>query len=130
MTAMGSQGGAGTWQHFTFFTESVWGFPWTTGTVMATAPTNPNWGGSYTPARITAMGSDLRTPQGNGKLQLVTPFLVRKRVTENGYLLVTGAGVAIVSLHFIPEPAAIAQLAAGLSGLAVLYGFSRRKLVI
>jgi hypothetical protein len=108
----------------TFFTQTVWGFPWTTGTVMATAPPGPYLG---TTARISAMGSDQRTPQGSGKLQLVTPLVIRQRETTSGSLFVTGAGVAIVSLNFVPEPSAIAQLAAGLSALTVLYGLSHRK---
>jgi len=108
----------------TFFTETVWGFPWTTGTVMATAPIGTVFGGST--ATITAMGSDMRTSQGVGNLQLVTPFVIRQRDSTSGALLGTGAGVAILSLHFVPEPAAIAQLAAGLSALAFLYRLSRR----
>jgi len=108
----------------TFFTQTVWGFPWTTGTVTATAPP-----GTYaaTTARISAMGSDLRTPRGSGKLQLVTPFVIRQRETTTGSLFTTGAGIAIVSLHFVPEPSAIAQLAAGLSILTALYCVSSRK---
>jgi len=108
----------------TFFTETVWGFPWTTGTVVATAPPGPYLGST---ARISAMGSDLRTPQGSGKLQLVTPFVIRQRETTTGSLFSTGAGIAIVSLHFVPEPSAIAQLAAGLSILTALYRVSNRK---
>jgi hypothetical protein len=110
----------------TFFSQTVWGFPWTTGTVMATAPP-----GEIQPsteaARITAMGSDMRTPQGDGKLQLVTPFLVRQRDRQSGSMLYNGAGVAIVSLDFVPEPSAIAQLVAGLSALAALYRVSMRE---
>ena len=70
---------------------------------------------------ISAMGSDTRTSQGDGKLQLVTPFVIRQRDSKSGDLFATGAGVAILSLHFVPEPSAIAQLAAGLAALAVLY---------
>jgi len=110
----------------TFFTETVWGFPWTTGTVMATAPPAP-YPYSGTTAMISAMGSDTRTSQGDGKLQLVTPFVIRQRDSKSGDLFATGAGVAILSLHFVPEPSAIAQLAAGLSALAVLYCLSRRN---
>jgi hypothetical protein len=125
LTGTGHQGGTGS--PGTFFTESVWGFPWTTGTVMATVPSTLSSGGSSTVVRRTAMGSDLRTPQGIGNLQLVTPFVVRKRANISGALLGTRAGIAILSLQFVPEPSAIAQLAAGLSALAALYGFSLRK---
>jgi len=110
----------------TFFTETVWGFPWTTGTVMAVAQPRPGAGTLTPPAVITAMGSDTRTSKGDGKLQLVTPFVIRQRNSNTGDLLQTAAGVAILSLHFVPEPAAIAQLAAGLAALAVLYRVSRR----
>jgi len=114
----------------TFFTQTVWGFPWTTGTVMATAPPAPTYyGGTLylgTTAMISAMGSDTRTSQGDGKLQLVTPFVIRQRDSTTGDLLLTAAGVAILSLHFVPEPSAIAQLAAGLAALTVLYRLSRR----
>jgi hypothetical protein len=125
LTATGYQGG--TAFPPTFFTESVWGFPWTTGTVMATAPFTPPSGGSSTDGMLTAMGSDLRTPQGIGNLQLVTPFVVRQREEGSGALLRARAGVAILSLQFVPEPSAIAQLAAGLSALAAIYAFSLRK---
>ena len=124
-TATGYQGGTATPP--TFFTESVWGFPWTTGTVIAKAPPNPYVGGSATAVSLTAMGTDQRTPQGRGRLQLVTPIVVRKRDGSSGGLLQANAGVAVVSLQFAPEPSAIAQLAVGLLGLSALYGFSRKK---
>jgi len=94
---------------------------------MATAP-----GSAYHPPpletlRITAMGSDLRNSLGTGRVRLVTPFVVRKRDTSNGRLLHGRAGIAILSLHFAPEPSALAQLASGLLALAVLYGYSHRK---
>jgi hypothetical protein len=124
-TATGYMGG--TFTPPTFFVESVWGFPWTTGTVVAKAPRNPSAGGPSATVSLTAMGSDLRTPQGDGKMQLVTPFVVRMHEPGNGARLGGNAGVAVVSLQFGPEPSVIAQLAAGLLGLSALYRFSRRK---
>jgi len=132
-TATGIQGGTGTPP--TFFTQSVWGFPWTTGTVIAKAPPNPYLGGSSSTVgltlpstvSLTAMGSDQRTPHGLGKLQLVTPFVVRKRNRNTGALMWANAGVAIASLQFAPEPSVMLQLAAGLAGLGILYRGSHRK---
>jgi hypothetical protein len=136
-TATGYQGG-GTASSPTFFTSSVWGFPWTTGTVTAMAPPYRYPGGigpsvnlltGHTPTtvRLTEKGADMRTPKGNGDLQLVSPFVVRKREQTTGALLVARAGVAIVTLRFVPEPLAIAQFAAGVSGLSLIYFFSHRK---
>jgi len=125
-TATGYEGG--TASPPTLFTETVWGFPWTTGTVMATAPASPYYGPpSALSTHITAMGSDLRNSLGTGKVRLVTPFVVRKRAQSDGALLDARAGIAILSLHFAPEPSALAQLASGLLALAVLYGYSHRK---
>jgi len=125
-TATGYEGG--TASPPTFFTETVWGFPWTTGTVMATAPASPYYGPpSAVTTHITAMGSDLRNSLGTGKVRLVTPFVVRKRAQGDGALLDARAGIAILSLHFAPEPSAIAQLASGLLVLAALRGYSHRK---
>jgi hypothetical protein len=121
---MGNQGGTG---GFTYFTESVWGFPWTTGTVTAMAPANPFCGIGAKSVNLTAKGSDERTPQGQGKLQLVTPLVVRKREKGTGALLEATAGISIVSLRFAPEPSAMLQLAAGLGGLGILYRCQRRR---
>jgi len=125
LTATGYHGG--TAFPPTFFTETVWGFPWTTGTVRATAPPNPPSGGGSTPVTLTAMGSDLRTPMGMGKMQLVTPFVVRKREQRTGELLRANAGIAVVSLEFGPEPSALLQLAVGLGGLGIINRCSRRR---
>jgi hypothetical protein len=112
----------------TLVTATVWGFPWDTGTVAGVA----NVAGTSSPTTTSAMGSDLRTPSGLGTLQLVTPFLIRIKSRppdcggcENRWFY---AGSARMELHFVPEPAAAALLAAGLGALALLYyGSSRRK---
>ena len=135
-TATGYQGGTASLP--TFFTSSVWGFPWTTGTVTAMAPPYHYHGGvgasvrlftghTLTTVRLTEKGADMRTPNGEGDLQLVSPFVIRKREQTTGALLSARAGVAIVSLRFVPEPLAIAQFAAGVSGLSLIYFFSHRK---
>ena len=80
-----------------------------------------------TTVRLTEKGADMRTPKGNGDLQLVSPFVVRKREQTTGALLGARAGVAIVTLRFVPEPLAIAQFAAGVIGLSLTYFFSHRE---
>jgi hypothetical protein len=73
------------------------------------------------------MGTDQRTPRGRGRLQLVTPIVVRKRDGNTGGLLQANAGIAVASLQFAPEPSAMLQLAAGLGGLGVIYYCSQRR---
>ena len=84
-------------------------------------------GHTPTTIKLTEKGTDMRTPKGNGDLQLVSPFVVRKREQTTGALLGARAGVAIVTLRFVPEPLAIAQFAAGVIGLSLTYFFSHRK---
>lgn len=110
----------------TLVTATVWGFPWDTGTVGAVAAV----AGTLSPTTTAAEGSDLRSPSGLGTLQLVTPFLVRVKSRppdcggcENQWFY---AGTARAELRFVPEPAAITLLAAGLGSLAVLSHWSRR----
>ena len=75
------------------------------------------------------MGSDQRTSQGAGKVQLVSPFVVRRRIDWDGAdnQVSYRAGTAVMTLNFVPEPSRLIQLAAGLLGLAALHGFSHRK---
>jgi hypothetical protein len=56
----------------TFFDQTLWGFPWTTGTVSAQAPLVR--GGTTS---LVFKGTDQRTPAGAGNMQLVTPFVIR-----------------------------------------------------
>jgi hypothetical protein len=62
-------------------------------------------------------------------LQLVTPFVLRHReeTSFGDESFRHQAGVAVMSLHFVPEPAAGLQLLAGLAGLAALHRFSPRR---
>jgi hypothetical protein len=109
--------------------RTIWGFPWTTGRVRALAP-EPSGFGDYSGAFTyrSATGSDQRTPQGAGNIQLVTPFVVRTHMSrDDRQSLSHQAGVAILSLHFVPEPSRGLQLLAGLSALAVLSGLNRRR---
>ncbi len=100
------------------FDQTIWGVPWTTGTVTARAPLEA--GGTHS---LVAKGTDQRTPQGLGHLQLVTPFVIRWTEDRHAPPAVTGyqAGIAILDLQFVPEPAALLLLASGVPALAVLY---------
>jgi hypothetical protein len=91
--------------------------------VSAKAPAITWPGHNPTTETLTAKGTDKRTPQGSGEIQLVTPFVVRLQHYQN---ITYRSGIAIASLHFVPEPAAALQLAGGLSALAALYNFSHR----
>jgi hypothetical protein len=110
----------------TLVSATVWGFPWDTGTVNAVAAV----AGTYSSTTSSAVGVDLRTLSGLGTLQLVTPFLIRVKShppncggCENRWYY---AGIAQAELHFVPEPAAAALLAAGLLALTVIYRASSR----
>jgi hypothetical protein len=64
-----------------------------------------------------------------GKIQLVSPILVRSR-----YNLPIGppleflwGGIAVAELHFVPEPSALLLLVAGMGGLVALRRFTLRR---
>jgi len=103
----------------TLFDITIWGFPWTTGTVTARAPLPASGTTS-----LVFKGTDQRTPAGAGNLQLVTPFVMRWTEDRHASPPLTGyqAGVAIVDLRFVPEPSALLVLA---SGILTLTGCSR-----
>jgi hypothetical protein len=112
----------------TVVTHTVWGFPWTTGMVVAMAPEASGFGDySFPYTYRSATGTDQRTAKGIGNLQLVTPVVVRHREKGSGLGFYHQAGVAILSMRFVPEPSAGVQLIAGLSALAVLYRCNRRR---
>jgi len=97
------------------FSFTVWGFPWTTGTVKVTFPGMP-----WPPATHTAQGSDMRTPNGHlGNINLVTPFLVTRSL-DGGSPWPHGFGIARAQLEFVPEPAATTMLLAGLAMLGLM----------
>jgi hypothetical protein len=106
-----------------FFDQTLWGFPWTTGTVTARAPLELSGTTS-----LVFKGTDQRTPAGAGNLQLVTPFVIRWTEDRHAPPPVTGyqAGVAILDLQFVPEPSALLVLASGMLALAGLFTHSRR----
>jgi len=106
-----------------FFDQTLWGFPWTTGTVTARAPL---WSGGTT--SLVFKGTDQRTPAGAGNIQLVTPLVIRYTEDLHASPPVSWyqAGVAIVDLQFVPEPSALLVLASGTLVLAGLFTHSRR----
>lgn len=108
----------------TLVTATVWGFPWDTGNVGAVAAVM----GTASSTSTSAIGADLRSVSGLGTLQLVSPFLVRVKsrppfcggcVNQWFY-----GGTAHAELRFVPETRTTLLLAAGLSGLALLFRLS------
>lgn len=107
----------------TFFDVTIWGFPWSTGTVTARAPSSMGAVNS-----LIYKGTDQRTAGGAGNIQLVTPFVLRRTrapgtpTQEVSYQ----AGIAIANLQFLPEPSALLLLASGLATLGCLSALSKR----
>jgi hypothetical protein len=95
------------------------GFPWTTGKVVVSARTGPF--NTY----FARTGYDNRTPMGSGTIQLVSPQLTHW--TAAFHPPRTTGAIAIMRLHFVPEPGAWLLLAAGLGFLAVLYRVRTRR---
>src|SRR5262245_62019125 len=104
-----------------FFRTTLWGFPWTTGPVTAMGTFSLG-----TPLTTAAEGSDMRTPAGQGTIQLVTPFLV-KRGHDMGGVQARVPRVAPLTLHFAPWPAVNLRLLCGIAGLVLLSRFARRS---
>ena len=95
-------------------TLTVVGAPWTTGTVML---------GSFPPTMITIVGSAQgpasapnSTARPGGTLSLVTPITIHSNITADGPL----GGFGVLRLHFVPEPASLLLLGAGVLWLAAL----------
>jgi hypothetical protein len=96
---------------------------WTTGLAVVSGAR-----GAY-PTIIVRSGYDNRTSMGSGTIQLVSPHLVNwigldcpsAGCTPRSE---TTAGIAILRLQFVPEPASWLMLVAGIGMLGVL---SRRR---
>ena len=100
--------------------------PWTTGMLEVYQPL----GSTVTTVSLT--GYDNRTPLGlHGKLSLVVPWLVHGYVESYNPLdpVQSGIHTALITkntITFLPEPAVILQLGAGVLGLVGLYRLRRR----
>jgi hypothetical protein len=100
--------------------------PWTTGRVEVYQPL----GSTVTTGTVT--GYDNRTPQGlHGKLSLVVPWLVHGYAESYNPAdpISSGIHTALITKNvvtFLPEPAEILQLGAGILGLVGLYRLRRR----
>ncbi len=64
-------------------TNTNWGFPWTTGTVSV-RDTGTNQGNPAT-TTITAMGTDMRTHLGGGRLTLVAGGVSHRTVSGQNF---------------------------------------------
>jgi len=106
------------------FDITVWGFPWTTGTVTARVPV-----GLAGTSSLARKGTDQRTPSGSGNLQLVTPFVLRRTEDRGAWPPQAWyqAGIAILDLQFVPEPSADIALASGMLFLAGLSRLDRSR---
>jgi len=87
-------------------------FPWTTGSVTVTATGR---GPNNTIER--RHGSDNRVA-GVGTVQLVTPIITKWLQPSINFE--TG-GIGVLRIKFVPEPASVLMLVAGLSLLGVLH---------
>jgi hypothetical protein len=97
------------------FSFLVQGWPWTTGNVRVYANGDYLAYPYYFPEYLSRTGYDNRTSQGRGKIQLVTPHLIR-----------WGGGarwgaIGVLRLEFVPEPSSGLLLLAGAGLLGVLY---------
>jgi PEP-CTERM motif len=93
---------------------TVAGAPWTTGTVMI---------GDFPTTAITIAGSaqgpasaPISTALPGGSLSLVTPITIRTNFSVDGPI----KGFGVLRLHFVPEPASLLLLGAGVVGLAAM----------
>jgi hypothetical protein len=89
------------------------GAPWTTGTAMlgglgATLTISGSAQGPASAPNSTALPG--------GSLSLVTPITINTNISADGPL----GGYGVLRLHFVPEPASLLLLGAGVIGLAAI----------
>jgi hypothetical protein len=100
---------------------TVWGRPFTTGTVTAYART-----GSAS-SSTTGMGTDVLTPTyGHRNIQLVSPMLIA--YTTSTGIPSTNSGFVLADFTFTtaPEPGAVVMLGLGLGAIVALHRVRRR----
>jgi len=85
----------------------VIGAPWTAG--KAAVGTLTQMGFQHGPASLTSW-----TAAASGQVRLVTPIFVSTNIAAISVL----RGFALMTLHFVPEPATLLLLAAGIAALA------------
>lgn len=104
---------------------SVIGAPWTIGTVMMLVDTPMSGSTTLSAAGFVhgpASGtSSTAASSGSGVVQLVTPL----QIPVQGPLFKGFGGLAVLKIHFLPEPGALSALLAGAAALIVL-GWRRR----
>lgn len=88
---------------------TVVGAPWTTGTAAVGTATAMG----YARGPVSQTSS---TARASGEIQLVTPILIRTNLPDD---LAEIPAFGVLTLHFIPEPATLALLGAGLAAIAI-----------
>ncbi len=107
-----------------------------TGGFWTTGPTRRSWTFFYSTtlgltssARgfDTRTGYDDRTPDGAGRIQLISPIRVSSAIFDDrgNAFRVKNVGFAVLTVEFVPEPSELILFAAGVAGLGAI-GFSRR----
>ena len=90
----------------------VSGTGWTTGTAKVFSVLQP------TVTVASATGADLRTLDGLGSVNLVSPALMRTNIAAS----VSVPIIARLEVTFVPEPGTLSLVALGVAGIALLAG--------
>jgi hypothetical protein len=90
---------------------TVSGAPWTTGTITLGTPSFPISAMGF---RRGPAGGTSSTAAPSGSLQLVTPIRISTNIGSSSII----PAFAVMTLHFVPEPATLGMVALALGGLA------------